>query len=175
MDPQTQEVGRFYTQIRRFKKKLGKFHDGTRIPGGPYSMTQGLVALVFLFGLLWTHPLWTRGQILSDLLMGALIVWGAAWLSGKLPVTKRNPLTVAVDAFSATVAPLTGKYQGIDVKIRPPHRAYNRGSRTRPQSVVSVPIPDPVPQQHVEPQDPHTPVPFHGSAVQRLLAQANQP
>ncbi|POH72543.1 hypothetical protein CVS27_15595 [Arthrobacter glacialis] len=126
-----------------------------------------------MFVLMWTNPLWSTGIDLLDLALGLLIVWGVAWLSGKLPSTKRNMLIVAMDAGSAALAPLTGKYKGQSLKISPPHRAFVRG-----QSAPSAPRFDSVPAEvavivaEVEP--PKAPVRLElttGSAVQRLLAQ----
>ncbi len=35
-----QETARFYTKSRRFPKMIGRMTDGSRIPGGPYTLTQ---------------------------------------------------------------------------------------------------------------------------------------
>lgn len=173
MDERAPDVGRFYTQIRRFKKMLGRFHDGTPIPGGPYTLAQGIFGVVAMFVLIWTNPLWATGVDLLDLVLGLLIVWGVAWLSGKLPSTKRNMLIVAMDASSAAFAPLTGKYKGQTINIRPPHRAFVRGQTTpRLPRLGPAPAEPAVTVAEVEP--PSVPVRLElttGSAVQRLLAQ----
>lgn len=173
MDERAPEVGRFYTQIRRFKKMLGRFHDGTPIPGGPYTLTQGIFGVVAMFVLMWTNPFWSTGFELLDLVVGLLIIWGIAWISGKLPSTKRNMLIVALDAGSAAFAPLTGKYKGQSIKINPPHRAFVRG-----QTTFSAPRFDPAPVEAAiivaEVETPNIPGRLElttGSAVQRLLAQ----
>lgn len=173
MDERAPEVGRFYTQIRRFKKMLGRFHDGTPIPGGPYTLTQGIFGVVAMFVLMWTNPLWSTGADLLDLVLGLLIVWGVAWLSGKLPSTKRNMLIVAMDAGSAALAPLTGKYKGQPLKISPPHRAFVRGqSAPRATKIEPVPAEKAVVITEVEPvKAPIRREITTGSAVQRLLAQ----
>lgn len=173
MDERAPEVGRFYTQIRRFKKMLGRFHDGTPIPGGPYTLVQGVFGVVIMFVLIWTNPLWSTGVDLLDLALGLLIVWGVAWLSGKLPSTKRNMLIVAMDAGSAALAPLTGKFKGQSIKISPPHRAFVRIQPT-PKAPKPVPVSTEAAVSVAEVEPPPAPVRLElttGSAVQRLLAQ----
>ena len=50
------EVARFYTRSRRFPKFIGRLHDGTKIPGGPYTLTQGVVLAIVLVGAVsYTH------------------------------------------------------------------------------------------------------------------------
>ena len=43
-EKQQTEVARFYTRSRKFPRLIGRLHDGTKIPGGPYTVTQAIVA-----------------------------------------------------------------------------------------------------------------------------------
>ena len=36
------ETGRFYSSIRRIPTTLYRLPDGTRVPGGPYTLVQGV-------------------------------------------------------------------------------------------------------------------------------------
>lgn len=101
-----------FTAARRIPTYIGRFHDGFRIPGGPYTLTQfGLFAVVGVVGSMATSTF--RGGI--DVFSAVLIFacsWGAAWAAGFLPRTVRNPLTVLASALRAMLAPPTGKVAG---------------------------------------------------------------
>lgn len=143
-EPQVeQEVGRFYTQIRRFKKVIGRFHDGTKIPGGPYGLAQVAFAAIAGVALNLTRGIWTTGNVLIDMVSIVLLTWAVAWISGKLPATKRNPATLLLDAGKAAVAPAEGKYQGKVTKLKPPHRA-GTPVRKRPPAAHDLPAREPL-------------------------------
>jgi len=66
-EKQQTEVARFYTRSRKFPRLIGRLHDGTKIPGGPYTVTQAIVAAVVLALGLVTRGLWGTGTILVDI------------------------------------------------------------------------------------------------------------
>lgn len=86
-------VGKFYTAARKFKQLIGQLPDGTTIPGGPYTLTQFVPALIIvvLFGLkAWIFGF---GSMLSFLIQTgiiALIAISSVFLLGKLPPTRRS-------------------------------------------------------------------------------------
>lgn len=86
-------VGKFYTAARKFKQLIGQLPDGTTIPGGPYTLTQFVPALIIvvLFGLkAWIFGF---GSMLSFLIQTgiiALIAVFSVFLLGKLPPTRRS-------------------------------------------------------------------------------------
>lgn len=174
------EVGRFYTRARRVKKMLGRLHDGSKIWGGPYTLTQGAVGVIAGFLILNTNRLWTTGMSIVDIILGALAMWGVAWLTGRLPSTNRNPALVLVDASGAVFRPAAGSYRGEALDIRKPGPRPLTRRRSEKPVTEGIGIADPIPPSPVEPS-PSTPVdalkpdPLHlgGSAVQRLLAQVN--
>ncbi|MGW4132118.1 hypothetical protein [Amycolatopsis japonica] len=51
-------IGRSYTRSRRFPRMFGRMpgRDGGYLPGGPYTLTQGVVFLVLLL-IVWKLPL----------------------------------------------------------------------------------------------------------------------
>ena len=61
------EVARFYTRSRRFPKFIGRLHDGTKIPGGPYTLTQGVVLAIVLVVALMTQSVWGTGSPIVDI------------------------------------------------------------------------------------------------------------
>jgi hypothetical protein len=174
------EVGRFYTRARKVKKMLGKLHDGSKIPGGPYTLTQGAAGVVTGFLALNTNRLWTTRMSIVDIVLGVLAMWGVAWAVGRLPSTNRNPALVLVDASGAVFKPAMGSYRGETLEIRTPGPRPSSHSRPAWTTVPIVAKPDPIPPTSVEPaattaiEAPHPDsLQLSGSAVQRLLAQVN--
>lgn len=123
-----QEVARFYTRSRRFPKMVGRMHDGTRIPGGPYTLTQAGVGGAILLIALMTRSKWGTGNIIFDLPLVVALAWGGAWLAGRIPSTRRNLLSVLAGAIGAVRRPVTGKYRGVTVQLRKPHTVRGRVS-----------------------------------------------
>ena len=122
------EVARFYTRSRRFPKFIGRLHDGTKIPGGPYTLTQGVVLAIVLVGALLTQRMWGTGSPLVDFPLALAVSWAAAWGAGRIPATRRNLLSVIAGGLSAMTKPATGRYLGTTMKIRPPHYAGGKTS-----------------------------------------------
>lgn len=179
------EVARFYTRSRRFPKFIGRLHDGTKIPGGPYTLTQGVVLAIVLVGALLTQRMWGTGSPLVDFPLALAVSWAAAWGAGRIPATRRNLLSVIAGGLSAMTKPATGRYLGTTMKIRPPH--YAGGKTTIAEAVAdplprdedAIPTPEPETPIVAEPavQQRSTPLPTRTpahavSGVERLLQQA---
>ena len=122
-EKQQTEVARFYTRSRKFPRLIGRLHDGTKIPGGPYTVTQAIVAAVLLALGLVTRGLWGTGTILVDIPIVLLVAWGGAWGAGRLPATRRNIGSILLGAVGAIFRPAAGKYREQTVKLSPPHFA----------------------------------------------------
>lgn len=178
----TEEIARFYTRSRRFPKMIGRMTDGSRIPGGPYTLTQVGFGGVALMGLLATRTLWSTGATLLDLAITVGVAWGVTWLVGLIPMTRRNLVLAFMGAVAAMFKPHGGRYQDRSIRLARPHKAI--GSTRMPPPVMATPageleatnsIPAPAlparqPQRTaaVPAVKPHTAV----SAVERLLQQA---
>jgi hypothetical protein len=120
---------KFFTVARRFPQMIGRTPDGARIPGGPYSFTQVIVAAVLLIVGVKTKPLWTTGGGLQDIVFLLTGTWGAVWVLGKLPLGTRNPFMVAAGVFRGASAPQLGRYRGQPVgktTVLKPHRVRSR-------------------------------------------------
>lgn len=108
-----EEIARFYTRSRRFPKMIGRMNDGSRIPGGPYTLTQvGVGGAVLLVMLVTRGLLWSTGEILLDLLVTAGVAFAATWLVGRIPMTRRNLLFAFLDGAAAMFKPFGGSTRG---------------------------------------------------------------
>lgn len=179
-----EEIARFYTRSRRFPKLIGRMTDGSRIPGGPYTMTQVLSGgMVFLVAMV-TRNLWTTDAMLLDLMITAAITYAAIFVVGFLPLTRRNLVAAFMGAVSAIFRPVEGKYQGKVPRLRRPHQVHGTslvlsyGSspeeqpppRPQPALEEAAPAAQPSPALVSTSAAPAARVPM--SAVERLLQQA---
>jgi len=179
-----EEIARFYTRSRRFPKMIGRMTDGSRIPGGPYTLTQVGFGGVALMGLLITRTLWSTGATLLDLAITVGVAWGVTWLVGLIPMTRRNLVLAFAGAVAAMFKPHGGRYQARPIRLARPHQAI--GSTRMPPPVTDTPgveLEDAAPSQPSalpasRPQRPAAaPAPAAEpraavSAVERLLQQA---
>lgn len=188
-EKQQTEVARFYTRSRKFPRLIGRLHDGTKIPGGPYTVTQAIVAAVVLALGLVTRGLWGTGTILVDIPIVLLVAWGGAWGAGRLPATRRNIGSILLGAVGAMFRPAAGKYREQTVKLSPPHFAGGTAviggaktpTTTQPQPAIPATAPVAVTAAAEETQTPAatelvpvgaTPARTPVTGVERLLAQA---
>ncbi len=144
-----EEIARFYTRSRRFPKMIGRMNDGSRIPGGPYTLTQvGVGGAVLLVMLVTRGLLWSTGEILIDLLVTAVIAFATTWLVGRIPMTRRNLLFAFLDGAAAMFKPFGGKYQGQTIRLAQPHAAGGGSQLLSPRPARPAPspaTPDPAP------------------------------
>lgn len=147
-----EEIARFYTRSRRFPKMIGRMNDGSRIPGGPYTLTQvGVGGAVLLVMLVTRGLLWSTGEILLDLLVTAGIAFAVTWLVGRIPMTRRNLLFAFLDGAAAMFKPFGGKYQGQTIRLAQPHAAGGVSQALSPRPAQPAPsavAPDPAPTPH---------------------------
>lgn len=101
-------TGRFYTSARRIKQVLGSLPDGTKIPGGPYTYTQiGVMIALLVLGWI-TRGLWGSGSTIGDLIVLLVVSFGAGFVAGKLPQSRRNPIRLLGSAFTLITHPGPG-------------------------------------------------------------------
>lgn len=151
-EEQPREVARFYTRIRKIRTLFGRFPDGTKLWGGPYSGLQVAVAVVALIIALPTRDIWGFGMILLDLPASVAIAWGAAYLAGFIPITRRSPGSVVMGAAHAMSSKSVGRYKGQVVRLRPPHFAGGKAAI----DFGFVVAPTPTPASHPETAQPAT-------------------
>lgn len=144
-DIQEFETARFYTRSRKFPKVIGRFHDGTKIPGGPYTVAQVVIGGSVAFVAITTRGAWGSGSIILDLPVSLAIAWAAAWGAGRIPATRRNLLTVILGGFSAAFRPATGRYRERPLRFNKPHRAAGKAAIALPSPGSTVVAPSPTP------------------------------
>lgn len=182
-----EEIARFYTRSRRFPKMIGRMTDGSRIPGGPYTLTQVGFGGVALMGLLTTRTLWSTGATLLDLALTVGVAWGVTWLVGLIPMTRRNLVLAFVGAVAAMFKPHGGRYQDRPIRLARPHQAIGASQMPTPVREPQTPLDTPaaLEQTHIPPARParrqpaattavvaKPSAPTAVSAVERLLQQA---
>jgi hypothetical protein len=150
------EVARFFTRSRRFRKFLGRLPDGTKLPGGPYTIVQGLVLAVVLIVACITQGIWGTGTAFVDFPLAGAFAWAAAWGAGRIPMTRRNLFSVITGGLTAMLRTSAGSFRGAPLRIRPPHQATGKShighAPNRPiapapaePAVETVPAPAPAP------------------------------
>lgn len=114
-------VGKFFTRAMKIPLMVGRLIDGTRLWGGPYTVPQIVAGFIALL-VLWQAFAWffSTGLIFTDAILVVLGAWGAAYLTGRLPESRRNMLNVITSAASATTTSKTGLYRGTPFKIQQP-------------------------------------------------------
>lgn len=122
------QVGRFYTAARKFKQLIGVMPDGTQIWGGPYTITQFVVALVAggLSLLTRSLGLW-GGNLIADGLIIVTIAAGAGFLVGKLPVARRSLIHATISALDLLMVEQAGYWRG---KKLPAHLVAPKPTKT---------------------------------------------
>lgn len=175
------EIARFYTRARKFPRMLGRFTDGTKIPGGPYTMTQAVIGGTIFATLFLTRQLRDSNELV-EIVVAILAGWAGAFVSGFIPVTRRNPLRVLGGFLRAISASPTGTANGRAIRnlVRAPHQVMTGSSPPasvqqiiQPQQTHQVAQPEPEPVLQPAPT-PARPVPLYAeSGLQRLLAQVN--
>lgn len=163
------DVVRWYTRARRFPQLIGRTHDGTRIPGGPYTYAQFIAGFVMVFIGVNTMSVWGRFDTLTNagLLFG--VSYAAVWLIGRVPVGSRNPLSVVGGFARAINRPRLGTVRGRPPRVRRPHRVRHAlvigsGGMPPPAASRAEPKPSDAGQAHAR----STPL----TGVQQVLAAA---
>lgn len=85
---------KWYTRARKFPQLIGRTPDGSRIIGGPYTYMQvaaGAMSAVVLSQTTW---LWAGTNLILNAGIFLGCVAAVVFLTGKLPQTMRNPLTM---------------------------------------------------------------------------------
>lgn len=127
------DVVKWYTRARKFPQLLGKTPDGTRLLGGPYTITQAVGGgLVFWVGLK-TMSLWANYGLLGNTFALVTATAGTVFGLGQIPLGSRNPFNVAIGLFRAMGAPRSGRLGGRPVRVRRPHQVRHRVAVALPE------------------------------------------
>lgn len=119
------ETVKYYTKARKFPQLLGRFPDGTKIPGGPYTVQQLLGGVVVIGLGSMTMGIWGVFGGLGNIVVLLCFGLGTTFLIGRLPMNGRNPMYAAIGFFKAASYPSSGRYQGRAIKIRRPRTVTN--------------------------------------------------
>lgn len=125
-------VVRFYTAARKIPFLVGKFGDFT-VPGGPYTLTQVLVAA----GVAWVGsksvPLWIGdAPVVFGWVPVLLIAAISGYAVGRIPLKGRNPLMIIWGIFGYAAAPAWGSRGGKSVALPSTRRIKYRFSALEP-------------------------------------------
>lgn len=112
------QVGRFYTGVRRLQIVIGTWHDGTSIPGGPYTLTQIMGMVIVGVAGWFTRDFWDVPFITFVIFWLAFTV-GVGLLIGKLPAGKRSLVNLLNCLGRLISRPGTGRW-----KSRPVPRSF---------------------------------------------------
>ncbi|GLY38992.1 hypothetical protein Amsp01_050160 [Amycolatopsis sp. NBRC 101858] len=110
-------IGRSYTRSRRFPRMFGRMpgRDGGYLPGGPYTLTQGVLFLMLLV-VVWKLPL------LDWLGPARWLVPLSAVFVRRARIESRTPLGWLLGLAAHLVAPTTGTRNGRAYRPSRPQR-----------------------------------------------------
>jgi hypothetical protein len=127
------QVVKWYTRSRKFPQLIGRTHDGTRIPGGPYTPTQFIAAAIIAVIAVNTVHLWARFGLVTNVALLAGVGYGTVWVLGRVPLASRNPVSIGLGAARALSRPRMGTLRGRPVRARRPRKVRHR--------IVLAPVP----------------------------------
>lgn len=149
------DVVRWYTRARKFPQLLGRTPDGTRLWGGPYTVTQAIGGGLVLVVGVKTMGLWGSFGLVGNALVLLSAAAGTVFFLGRIPLGARNPVAVVAGLVRAMSAPATGRLAGRAVRIRRPRQVRHRVVIATSQPVEAALIaPEPIPAPIGEPAEP---------------------
>lgn len=117
---------KWFTVARRFPQLIGRTPDGTRIPGGPYTVTQALGGIAVVVVGYMSMGVWAHFGGLGNFAVLFAVAGGAVFGLGRIPLGARNPFAIGVGVVRAVSAPKLGRVRGRSVRIRRPHTVTHR-------------------------------------------------
>ncbi len=121
-DRDADEVVRFHTRGVRFPRLIGKTADGTRLPGGPYTITQVVATVTVFIAGQWTRPVWGGNGLTSDYLALVAVAVVVGFALRHATFGPRDPVTTAIAVIGLYLAPRTGRLGGRGVRRPAPSR-----------------------------------------------------
>jgi hypothetical protein len=140
------EVVRYATRGVRFPRLVGRTLDGTRLPGGPYTVTQVVGAACVLAVGAFLRPLWGGEHMIFDYALLLGVAAGVGYCLQWLPVGGRSPWDTAVGLKHLLRTPSNGRLN--DRAVRWPRPTWISGPLTPlliplPAQAVTTCAPDP--------------------------------
>lgn len=144
MSEQPQAVVRFYTLARKIPFLLGKLGDWV-LPGGPYTLAQGVAFVGVAFIGHKTMPLWASNMApIVAWLPVLLLAAGSAIAAGHIPLKGRNPLMVLWGVIGYADAPAWGRQAGSTVALKKTrtvrYRSTSPTRRLAPPEIAEEPV-----------------------------------
>lgn len=128
MNEQPQVVVRFYTLARKIPFLLGKLGDWV-LPGGPYTLAQGIAFIGVAFIGQKTMPLWASGMAPIVAWIPVLILAAVSALAaGRIPLKGRNPLMILWGVIGYVDAPAWGRQAGSTVALKKTRTVKHRST-----------------------------------------------
>ena len=128
MNEQPQVVVRFYTLARKIPFLLGKLGDWV-LPGGPYTLAQGIAFIGVAFTGQKTMPLWASGMAPIVAWIPVLILAAVSALAaGRIPLKGRNPLMILWGVIGYVDAPAWGRQAGSTVALKKTRTVKHRST-----------------------------------------------
>jgi len=145
MNEEPQVVVRFYTLARKIPFLLGKLGDWV-LPGGPYTLAQGVAFVGVAFIGQKTMPLWASDMVPIVAWIPVLIVAAvSAIAAGRIPLKGRNPLMILWGVIGYADAPAWGRQAGTTVALK-----RTRTVRHRSTSPAGFPAPSETTEEPVD-------------------------
>lgn len=113
---------RFFTRARRIPTLFGRLHDGTRIPGGPYTLTQVVAGVATLVVLWQTKALWARFGFFGNIALFIGLTVAITFAAGRLPSGGRNPFSWVAGVLGVTFRRRGGRRRGQVLQVNRPRR-----------------------------------------------------
>lgn len=120
------ETVKYYTRARKFPQLLGKFPDGTKIPGGPYTIQQLIAGVGILAFGGFTMGIWGVFGGIGNIVVLFGLAFAAIFIIGRLPMNGRNPFFALIGLYKVSMAPRGGRYQGRPIRIRRPRTVTHK-------------------------------------------------
>lgn len=137
---------KWFTGARKFPQLIGRTPDGGKLPGGPYTITQVVVAVVGAVVLGNTVGFWARFSFVGNLVVGPGVLIALVWAIGKIPFDKRNPAVVGAGWLRAA-----GRLISVPAVVRFARPRLVHGS------VLMISAPSTAPVESVDPATPSAP------------------
>lgn len=144
MNEEPQVVVRFYTLARKIPFLLGKLGDWV-LPGGPYTLAQGVAFVGVAFIGQKTMPLWGSDMVPIFAWILVLIVAAVSGIAaGRIPLRGRNPLMILLGIIGYADAPTWGRQGGNTVALKRTrtvrHRSTSPARSRDPSETAEEPV-----------------------------------